>query len=295
MAELVIVVVSHNSTDYLEGCLASIAEETQGTDFQSVVVDNASTNGDLSGLPDRYPGLQVLRNKTNVGFAAACNRGINHCRADYYLLLNPDTRILNRAIDRTLQFLRPRRKTGIVGCRVLNPDGSLQLACRRSIPRPSTALYRFLRLSTLFPGSKRLAAYNLSFLHEREIQEVEAVSGSFLMFRTDVVRTVGYLDERFFLYGEDLDFCHRARQQGWEVLYYPGASILHYKGRSARTNPGLSARHYYRSMEIFYRKHYGPQAGSIQKAGVVAAIRLLYLGHRLRWALLGDRKVESPF
>ena len=261
MTELAIVVVSHNSEDYLESCLASITEETRGTDFQIVVVDNASADGDFSELTDRYPRLQVLRNDTNVGFAAACNRGINHCQADYYLLLNPDTRVLSQAIDRTLQFLRPRTKTGIVGCRVLNPDGSLQLACRRSIPRPSTALYRFLRLSTLFPRNKRLAAYNLSFLHERQIQQVEAVSGSFLMFRADVLETSGYLDEQYFLYGEDLDFCHRARQQGWEVLYYPEAEILHYKGRSARTNPGLSAYHYYRSMEIFFRKHYGPQEG----------------------------------
>ena len=182
MTELTIVIVNYNATDYLDQCLESIARETQRCRFRVVVVDNASTDQDPAILKKNHPTIDLLSNQTNLGFATACNQGIRLRPSSYYLLLNPDSLILDGAIDRSLEFLGSRPDAA-VGCRVLNPDGTLQLASRRSIPRLSTALYRFFRLSLVFPRSKVLARYNLTFLDEDSVHEVEAVSGSFLMFR----------------------------------------------------------------------------------------------------------------
>ncbi len=177
---------------------------------------------------------------------------------------------------------------------ILNPDGTLQLASRRSIPRLSTALYRFLRLSLLFPRSKVLAAYNLTFLDEDSVHEVEAVSGSFLMFRAALLEGDGFLDESFFLYGEDLDFCYRALQKGWKVLYYPGAKITHFKRRSSHRRTRKSTYHYYEAMGIFYRKHYGTQSSLLKNTLVLAGIRLLYWSVLLRTTITGRKDVGSP-
>jgi GT2 family glycosyltransferase len=204
---LTVVTVNYNSRDYLERCVESVYRETSGPALRLVVVDNASEDRDFRSLQSAYPSLDLIQNEHNLGFATACNQGIRHRPAEFYLLLNPDCEVLDGAVDKCLAFLATRPEIGIVGCRVQNPDGSLQLACRRSIPRPSVALYRLTGLSRLFPRSPRFAAYNLSYLDERAAHEVGAVSGSFLMCRDQVVHDIGGLDEAFFLYGEDLDFC----------------------------------------------------------------------------------------
>lgn len=295
MKKLTIVVVNYNSQDYLEKCLESIQQETKETEYQIVMVDNASQDLDLPRLKGKYPSLHLLLNKTNLGFATACNQGIRAYPADFYLLLNPDCRILDRAIDASLKFLEVHAEVGIVGCRVNNPDGSLQPACRRSIPRPSIALYRFLKLSLLFPRSKRFARYNLSYLDDRQTHSVEAVSGSFLMFRHRVLGNIGYLDESFFLYGEDLDFCYRALLKGWKVFYYPTAQIVHYKYQSSRQNARTSANHYYNAMDIFYRKYYSGQASLLQNALVISGIRLLRLSSRVRQVFRRKHEVGAEF
>ncbi|MFQ5740278.1 MAG: glycosyltransferase family 2 protein [Acidobacteriota bacterium] len=293
MKKLTIVIVNYNSADYLEKCLNAVFKETRQADYQVVVVDNASDDVSPAGLQSVFPWVDFLFNLTNVGFSRACNQAIRHCPAEFYLLLNPDVLLLDSAIDKTLRFLSSMPEAGIVGCRVKNPDGSLQLASRRSIPRPATALYRFLRLSFLFPGSPRLAGYNMTYLDENRDQEVEAVSGSFLMFRNDLLRDVGPLDEHFFLYGEDLDFCYRAGLKGWRIYYFSGAEVIHYKSCSSNRDPGASTFHYYNAMKIFYRKHYSSQANAIQNGLVLGGIHVLYLSKRFRQRFLGKIKVAS--
>ena len=295
MKKLTVVVVNYNAQEYLEECLQSIQEETREAGYQMVVVDNASQGPDLPPLRAKHPSLHLLLNKTNLGFATACNQGLRAHPADFYLLLNPDCRILDGAIDKSLGFLESHPQVGIVGCRVNNPDGSLQLACRRSIPRPSIALYRILKLSLLFPRSRKFARYNLSYLDDGETHEVEAVSGSFLMFRHQVLRDIGYLDESFFLYGEDLDFCYRAILEGWKVFYHPKAQIIHYKRRSSKQDTQTSAYHYYNAMEVFYRKHFARQASFLQNLLVFGGVRLLHCSSRLRQALPGKHEVGSEF
>ena len=181
MNPLTIIIVNYNSRDYLEKCLRSIETETH-VEHEIVVVDNGSEEYDFDKLRDEFPRLTVLCNDTNLGFAVACNQGIRLRPASFYLLLNPDALVLEGSVDKCLDYLKHRKRTGILGCRVLNPDGSLQLASRRSIPSLSSAFFRLTGLSLLFPNSTRLARYNLTFLDEKLVTEVESVSGSFLLF-----------------------------------------------------------------------------------------------------------------
>lgn len=291
---LAAIIVSYNSEHYLVECLKSLYSETDETGFQVVVVDNASRDpAYLNAAAGMFPKLRLIRNADNIGFAKACNQGIRTCSADVYLLINPDCVVQNRATEKCLSYLAAHPRTGIVGCRVENPDGTLQLACRRTIPRPTSALYHLTGLTRLFPTSPRFARYFYGHVDPALTHEVEAVSGSYLMFRSAVAQQAGLLDEDFFLYGEDLDFCHRARLQGWQVIYYPGASVVHYKRRSSSQNAEESNYHFYNAMRIFYRKHYAFKAGRIQNATVLAAISCLYRLALIRNRLRGRNDVGS--
>ncbi len=293
MKRLAVIIVNYNSSDYLVGCLESVRAQTKVANFQVVVVDNASSDADWERLRRAHGEVEFILNRDNVGFSTACNQGIRSCPAEFYLLLNPDTIVLDSAIDKTLAFLSSQPRVGICGCRVKNEDGSLQLASRRSIPTPSMALYRFLGLSRLFPQSRRLAGYNLTYLDPERSHPVEAVSGSFLMFRHQVLSEIGGLDETFFLYGEDLDFCRRASDKGWGIFYFAGAEILHYKRRSSSRHSHVATFHYYDAMKIFYRKHHAPHSNPLTNATVLLGIEALYLGRRFRHWILGKRQVGS--
>lgn len=288
MNRLTIIIVNYNSTDYLERCLKSILKETCAGNYRIAVIDNASDEQNFSALKKLSDRIQFILNSRNVGFATACNQGIRALPASYYLFLNPDCVIEESAIDRTLDFLVSQPSAGIVGCRVNDPDGSLQPACRRKIPRPSTAFFRLFGLSRLFPQSRRISAYNMTYENSEQTHEVEAVSGSFLMFRHEILHDIGGMDEDFFLYGEDLDFCYRASLRGWKVFYYPHARVVHYKGRSSARARGISNYHFYKSMEIFYRKHFADQQNRVQRWMVLSGIKLLYAGRLLRTRLAGQ-------
>ncbi|HUV13109.1 MAG TPA: glycosyltransferase family 2 protein [Acidobacteriota bacterium] len=293
MSSLGIVIVNYNSTDYLQKCLQSIFAQTSTSPVHTVVVDNASDDQDFAGLEKAFPDTHFILNEENYGFSTACNQGIRYQAADFYLLLNPDCVIEDSAIDRTLNFLIQHPEVGIAGCRVNNPDGTLQLACRRRIPRPSVALGKLFGLAKIFPRSQRFAAYNYGDLDQNVAHEVEAVSGSFLMFRHEVLAAIGDLDESFFLYGEDLDFCFRAAQAGWKVYYYPGAAITHFKRVSSTRSPKASNYHFHNAMEIFYRKHFSADSGPIERFTVLRGIRLKYWWSRLRLAVSVEPQVGS--
>lgn len=284
MSSLTVVIVSYNSRDFLDDCLRAVEAERAATPLEIVVVDNASTDLDVPALTKAHPGVHVIVNQSNLGFSAACNIGLRARPADFYLLLNPDCMVAEGAIAACLQFLAREKRAGIVGCRVENPDGSLQLACRRSIPTTSVALSRFFGLSRLFPRSRRFGRYNFTYLDDRLTHEVEAVSGSFLMFRSAVLEQTGGLDEQFFLYGEDLDFCFRAAKADWKVFYFADARVTHHKRQSSRQNADIANYHFYNAMKLFYRKHFHRNriASTVVAAGVEAAYRLSEIRRRLR-------------
>jgi GT2 family glycosyltransferase len=259
---LSIIIVNYNTGKLLRDCLGSIYDNANGMPFEVWVVDNNSMDSSRAMVRSTFPKVRLIESNCNVGFSRANNIALSQCNSKYILLLNPDTLVIGDAIDRTVEFMEEHPKVGIAGCKVLNRDRTLQLACRRSIPTPKTAFFRMSGLSRLFPNSESMARYNLTFKDPNEEQEVDAVSGAFLMARRKTVESIGLLDERFFMYGEELDWCLRAKRAGWSVMYYPGAAIIHYKGESTKYNSRKAALEFYRAMYLFHKKHFAKDYSS---------------------------------
>jgi hypothetical protein len=275
---LSIVIVNYNTERLLKDCLRSVYAGANGTPFDIWVADNNSRDNSVPMVKSQFPAVKVVENRANVGFSRANNAVISQTCADYVLLLNPDTLIIEDAIERVVKFMNEHPQVGIAGCRVLNRDGTLQLACRRSIPTPKVAFYRLSGLSRLFPQSRVMAKYNLTYESPDEIQEVDAVSGAFLMIRRKVVQDIGLLDERFFMYGEELDWCLRAKRAGWSIVYYPAAQIIHYKGESTKYNSRKAAVEFYRAMYLFHKKHFAKDYSFVINSLIYTGIFLKAMG-----------------
>lgn len=251
-----IVIVSYQVKERLRGCLESLAA-LDAPNFDVTVVDNASTDGSVPELAPLFPRVRFVSMDRNTGFGMACNRGAEFASSPWILFLNPDTVVFPETLTTIMEFAASQSRAGIIGCRILDGEGNLQLACRRSIPTPTIAFWRLSGLSLLFPRHRIFARYNLSYLDPAKDVQVEAVSGSFLLIRTDVFRQLDGFDEDFFLYGEDLDLCLRTTRMGWEVWYCGQATIIHHKGRSAAARP-LGARwDFYHAMVTFAVKNFG--------------------------------------
>lgn len=254
--ELSICIVTYQAREYLRGCLNSIRTHPPAVSYEVILSDNHSTDGTLEMLAQDYPEVQVICNPGNMGFAAPTNQTLRQARGRYLLLLNPDTIVHPQAFDRLLEFLEAHPEVGICGPKVLNSDGSLQMPCRRGESRPWAVFSYFLGLSRLFPASRLFGGYLLNYLPEDEIHPVDGVSGSCMLVRRQVTDEIGILDERFFAYQEDADFCFRARQAGWQVYYVPTAQVTHYGGQGgSRVQPFRSIYEWHRSYWLHYRKN----------------------------------------
>ncbi len=271
---LSIVIVNYNTGKLLGSCLESVYAGANGTPFDIWVVDNNSRDDSVEIVKSRFPNVRLIENTSNLGFSRANNKVIAQSQSEYILLLNPDTVIVDDAIERMVKFMNANPNVGISGCRVLNTDRTLQLACRRSIPTPKVAFYRLTGLSRLFPRHKTLAKYNLTYQDPNQTHEVDAVSGAFLLIRRKAVEDIGLLDERFFMYGEELDWCLRAKRAGWAVMYHPEAEIIHYKGESAKYNSRKAAFEFYRAMYLFHKKHFAQQYSPVTNFAIYAGIVL---------------------
>lgn len=270
---LSIIIVNYNAATFLRKCLNSIYSETK-IPFEVWVVDNNSTDTSVAMIRQNFQNVNLIVNNENIGFAKANNQALTKCSGDYILLLNPDTLILGNAIGKVFDFISTNPAIGICGCKVLNEDGTLQLACRRSIPTPLVAFFRLTGLSRLFSKSKIMAKYNLTYLDPDISHEVDAVSGSFLMMRKKVIGNIGLLDETFFMYGEELDWCYRAKKAGWKVMYYPNSAVLHYKGQSSKYNSRKASFEFYRSMYLFHKKHFAEKYNPLINIIIYTAITL---------------------
>ncbi len=257
MMDLSIVIVSYNVASFLDQTLATLSEAVNGLETETFVVDNASSDDSVAMVRRKYPWVTLIESAENLGFARGNNLALSKVTGRYVLLLNPDTVLRTNTLTTMVSFLDEHREAGAAGCKVINPDGSLQLACRRGFPTPGMAFYKMIGLSGLFPKSRTFGAYNLTYLDPDVISEVDAVSGSFMMLRREALDRVGFLDGEFFMYGEDLDLCYRIKQAGWKIYYVPLTEIIHFKGESAKTVPTLkSVRDFYTAMRIFVEKHY---------------------------------------
>lgn len=250
-----IVIVNWKTPGLLAACLDSLLLDGGAEEFEFLVVDNGSADGSVEMLRQRYPFVKVIANSENIGFSKACNQVIPLARGRYVLLLNPDTVVAAGAVGRLADFLDQNASCGAAGPKVLNPDGSLQLACRRSFPDPLAAFFRISYLSRLFPGHPLFARYNLTYTDPNSVLEVDALSGSCMMVRRQAIDGVGLLDEDIFMFGEDIDWCWRIKEAGWKVYYVPEAVVCHHHGAASRLRPVGATIDLHKGMEVFYRKH----------------------------------------
>ena len=255
--ELSIIIVTYNSANFLERCLASFGQCVD-VRFEVCVVDNASEDGSVEYLKKNHPEVTVIVNPRNRGFAAAINQGLAATSAPFVLWLNPDTEFLKGHFSQAIRFMEQNPENGILGLKILNPDGSIQLSCR-SFPSYETALFnRYSLLTRLFPANPFSRKYLRTDWDHQTAGEADWVSGACLLHRRTLIRDTGLLDERFFMYSEDVDFCKRAGSTGWKVLYYPDVNVLHHIAGSSRLIPWRMILERHRSMWAYYQKHFNP-------------------------------------
>lgn len=256
MIDLSVIIVNYNVKEFLKNSLESIRKSSSDLSVETIVVDNASSDGSVEEISKKYPEVTLIRNEKNLGFGAANNQALELANGKYILLLNPDTIVKEDTFTSLIRFFNEYPDAGIVSCKVLNPDGTLQLACRRSFPGPWTSFTKVTGLSTLFPNSRLFARYNLTYLDENEVNEVDAISGSFMFMKKEVYEKVGGFDKRFFMYGEDLDYCYRIQSAGYKVYYVPWTEIIHYKGESTKRSSIDETKLFYDAMHLFVKKHF---------------------------------------
>jgi len=285
MGDIGIVIVNWNTRDLLRRCLDTVYGSVGDLSLQVVVVDNASADGSADMVAERFPQATLIRLEENVGYPAGNNRGLKALGYPqqggtitaqpprYLLLLNPDTELPPDALAAMVALLDKDQSIGVAGPKLVLQDGSLDLACRRSFPSPEISFWRMIGFSSLFPRSRRFARYNLTFLDEDETAEVDSVVGAFMIVRREAIFKVGGLDESFFMYGEDLDWCKRIKEAGWKVLYYPAVRVLHLK-RTASRQSQRARFEFVRAMLIFYNKHYRAQTAWLANLAVLAGIAL---------------------
>lgn len=278
--DLSIVVASYNVAPLLRQCLDSLRDASDGMAVQVVVIDNRSSDGSPEMVERLFPEARLIRNDRNEGFSRANNRALQEAAGRYLLLLNPDTRIPPQTLRPMVEFLEEKTDVGVVGCRLERPDGGMDEACKRSFPTPMNALARFLHLDRLFPRSRTLGAYRRTWQDPSGRYEVDSVVGAFMMFRRRVLEELGGLDEDFFMFGEDLDWCYRVRDRNWKVYYLGDHRVLHHKGGSTSREPHRMNYHFHRSMVLFHRKH-------LVNRYPFFVNWLVYTGIGLRYALKG--------
>ncbi len=253
--ELSIVIVTFGAMAYLPACLDALGPAAAGLSHEVIIIDNASPDGTAGWVGRSHPGITLIANPANRGFAAATNQGIARARGATILLLNPDTVPGPGALAATADFLAAHPGMAAASCRVVRPDGRLDPSCKRNFPGLWDAAVRFAGLSRLFPRSRLFARYDARFLPEDQAQEVPLIDGCYMMIRREALADVGPLDERFFMYAEEMDWCRRAHDAGWSIGYDPAGTTVHLKGASTRTRPLGMLFHFHRSMGLYYWKH----------------------------------------
>ena len=277
LPELSIIFVNWNSSHYLRACLASIYSATSGLDFDVIVVDNGSPSDDADQLKREFPGINLLKSKENLGFARANNLGFKSSAGRYVLFLNPDTRVIGLAIPTMLARLKSLPDAGIIGCRLLNSDLSIQTACIQRFPTVLNQVLNIELLRVRWPACKLWRIEPL-FSDREEPSEVEVVSGACLMIRRDVFETVGLFSEDYFMYAEDVDLCFKIHKTGLKIYYVGDASVIHYGHGSTkqRDNNQWVAITQRKAIMQFCRKTRGPLYAWMYRVvmGVAAICRL---------------------
>ena len=286
--DLSVVIVNYNTRQLLDDCLTSLlAAEAPAGGREIIVVDNASRDGSQALVRENYPSVQLIASEVNRGFSAANNMGMAVANGRTILFLNSDTRLEPDALVRPLAYLDEHPKVGALTVRLIYPTGVRDPDNHRGFPTPWNAICHFSGLSKLFPGNPRYNGYFQSYADMSQTHPVDVIAGSYMLMPMALCRELGGWDETYFFYGEDIDFCYRIRQAGYQIIYYPHVEVLHYKGASSglrkesakiakppRETRIKVAKESVRAMKIFYRKFYRQQYPWLVTAVVLAGIQV---------------------
>ncbi|KZX15597.1 glycosyltransferase family 2 protein [Methanobrevibacter curvatus] len=312
--DLSIIIVNYRTYKLSKETILSVFENKPLIDYEIILVDNNSNDKSIEKLEDDFKKeivdktLKIIKLNANKGFAYGNNKGIKIASGDYILLLNSDTIVKKDTLDSTIQYMKNHGGIGALGCKILLPNGELDKAARRNFPTPQNAFnkfFGFLNLSKIKKknnknkkenkkdnekndkskkdnenkknNNKKINNYNIADLDENEIYEVDSIVGAFMLVNRKTINKIGLLDEDFFMYGEDIDWCYRIKEGGWKVIYYGKSEIIHYKGGSSKKQSNKLIYHFYKSMYIFYKKHYSNSYSFITKISVYLGILILLI------------------
>lgn len=281
--DISIIIVNYNTYDLTKNTINSVIETADNIDYEVVLVDNASADGSIEKLKEDFYGYQnikIIKNDINLGFSKANNIGMRIAKGDYFLLLNSDTKLELDCLQNAIEYIKKDEKIGALGAKVVLPDGKLDHACKRGFPTPKVSLFYLLKLDRLNP--KKFGIYDALYIGEDEIGEVDSLMGAFMLMPKIVFDEVGFLDEDFFMYGEDIDLSYRIKQAGYKIIYYPKSKIIHYKGGSSKKRRRKIIYDFHNAMWIFYRKHYYKEYNFLISGLVFLGIWMKYILEILR-------------
>jgi len=295
MLDLSVIILNFNTKKYLKNCLNSIVKsEFKPYKIEVIVVDNASTDGSVEQVEKLFKTLQfkkknpsfyLLKNKKNLGFATGNNRGIKKTKGRYILLLNSDTRVYKETFKKMIEFMDESPNWAAATCKVLLPNKELDWSSHRGFPTPWNAFCYFIGLEKLFPKFFLTSGYHQAWKNLKQTHQIDVISGAFFFIRKQVIKKIGLLDEDYFMYGEDIDWCFRIKQKDFRIVFYPNTKITHVKGRSGKQKKlgkkidqkikKESISQFFETMKIFYRKHYSEHYPKFLMKWVFKAIDFL--------------------
>jgi len=284
--DLSIIIVNYNTKDLLRKLLTSFKNSNLGSyKVEVIVVDNASTDGSSESIKLYLPTIKLIQNRTNLGYARANNQGIKIAKGKYVLLLNSDTLLNKTTLLQMLKFMGENKQFSAATCRVELVNREIDPACHRGFPTPWAAFTYFSGLEKLFSQLKLFGQYHQTWKDLHKVHEVDVISGAFFMIRKKILNKLGLLDERFFMYAEDVDLCYRMKNLGYKIAYNPNTKIIHYKTSSGRkktkgkkfTRKDLiirkkTSKYFFETMKLFYDKHYKDEYPWLLKKLVLVGI-----------------------
>ena len=276
MKDLSVIIVSYNTKDYLLECLQSIDQK-----YEIIIIDNASSDGSVDEIKKNFPDVKIIENKKNLGFAAANNQGMRQAKGRYILLLNPDTKILDNALSKMIDWMDKNAEASVSTCRLLNEDNSIQPTGGFFPTLPRLFAWQ-LFLDDILP----INSYHPKSSFYNKQRELDWVTGAFFLLRREIIDKSGLMDENFFMYAEELEYCYRIKKAGFKVFFTPAASIIHYGFKSGSKEKALIGE--YESLKYYYQKHY-PYYKTI------LAGACLKFGALLRFAIIRSKTYEKCY
>ena len=270
--DLSVVIVNYQTFELTKNTINSIFEYEYPFTYEILMVDNASGDDSLARLQDYFKDkVRFIASKENNGFAAGNNQALRIAEGRYVLLLNSDTIVWENTLEDIYGYMEMHTDVGAAGCRVLLENGELDKACKRSFPNVKNSFFRLFHI----PTNSKDDNYNLDALPDDEIYEIDCLTGAFMFMRVKALDEVGFLDETFFMYGEDIDLCYRIKKAGWKIVYYGESKITHLKGASSKKQKSKLIYEFYRAMYIYYKKHHADESSFITNIVVYIGIAVL--------------------